>query len=156
MPEPLNLADLPDNVVALRSLLLEREGVLQHQALELEAARAGLKEQVLRNEQLKRRLAKLLRQRFGAASEKLRNAIEQLELILGDLEEQVAETSPPEAAAPAATDVKTKRRKPVRRPLPAHLPRETVEHPAPCACPQCGGALRALGEDVSEVLDYVP
>ncbi len=31
-----------------------------------------------------------------------------------------------------------------------------VEHAAPCACPKCGGTLRALGEDVTEVLDYVP
>ncbi len=156
MPEPLDPADLPDNVVALRSLLLEREALLQQQAVELAAARAGLKEQVLRNEQLKLRLAKLLRERFGASSEKLRGAIEQLELILGDLEEQLAETAPPQAVQASSPDVETHRRKPVRRPLPAHLPRETVEHAAPCACPQCGGALRALGEDVTEVLDYVP
>jgi transposase len=26
----------------------------------------------------------------------------------------------------------------------------------PCACPGCGGTLRPLGEDVTEVLDYVP
>ena len=51
--------------------------------------REGPKEQVLRNEQLKLRLAKLLRERFGV-SEKLRDAIEQHDLILGDLEEQVA------------------------------------------------------------------
>ena len=156
MPEPLNPADLPDSVAALRSLVLDREAVLQQQAADLEAARAGLKEQVLRNEQLKLRLAKLLRERFGASSEKLRGAIEQLELILGDLEEQVAETTPPEATDTATSDVATKRRRPVRRPLPAHLPRETVEHAPPCACPQCGGALRPLGEDVTEVLDYVP
>ncbi len=44
----------------------------------------------------------------------------------------------------------------MRKPLPASLPRDIVEHAAPCACPQCGGALRLLGEDVTEVLDYVP
>ena len=31
-----------------------------------------------------------------------------------------------------------------------------IEHAAPCACPNCGGALRSLGEDVTEVLDYTP
>jgi transposase len=31
-----------------------------------------------------------------------------------------------------------------------------VEHAAPCACPACGGVLRKLGEDVTEILDYVP
>jgi transposase len=41
--------------------------------------------------------------------------------------------------------------KPARRPLPEHLPRETVNHPTACACPSCGG-----GEDVTDVLDYRP
>jgi transposase len=41
--------------------------------------------------------------------------------------------------------------------LPAHLPRETkVYAPPQEACPACGEALRPLGEDVSEVLEYVP
>ena len=161
MPGPLDPATLPRNVVALRDLLLQREAEYAaeraQQASELDAACEGLKAQVLRNEQLKLRLAKLLRQRFGASSEKLRSAIEQLELGLEDLEEQIAETAPVEpepSAAPAASE--TTRRKPVRKPLPATLPRDIVEHAAPCACPQCGGALRPLGEDVTEVLDYVP
>lgn len=161
MPVLLDPTTLPRNVVALRELLLAREA--EHaaeraqQAGELDAAREGLKAQVLRNEQLKLRLAKLLRERFGASSEKLRSAIEQLELGLEDLEEQIAETTPAEPeppAAPAASE--TTRRKPVRKPLPATLPRDIVEHAAPCACPQCGGTLRPLGEDVTEVLDYVP
>jgi transposase len=142
-------------------LLLQREAehTAEHeqQAAELQAAHNGLKEQVLRNEQLKLRLAKLLRERFGASSEKLRRAMDQLELILGDLEEQIAETAPAEPEPPPASSEATPaRRKPVRRPLPESLPREVVDHPAPCACPKCGGALRPLGEDVTEVLDYVP
>ena len=44
----------------------------------------------------------------------------------------------------------------MRNPLPASLPRDVVEHAAPCACPHCGGKLHALGADVTEVLDYVP
>ncbi len=168
MPTPLDPATLPRQVIALRSLLLQREAEhaaeqarqaveLEQQATELIAARNGLQEQVLRNEQLKLRLARLLRERFGASSEKLRGAIEQLDLLLGDLEEQIAETAPAEAEPPAAsTPAGTARRKPVRKPLPASLPRDVVEHAAPCACPGCGGKLHALGEDVTEVLDYVP
>jgi transposase len=154
MPAPLDPTTIPLDITALRDLLLQREA--EH-AAELQAARAGLQEQVLRNEKLKLRLAKLLRERFGASSERLRTAIEQLELILGDLEEQIAETAPAvpqQPAAPGPAD--TKRRKPARRPLPEGLPRTTVEHAAPCACPKCGGALHRLGEDVTEVLDYVP
>ncbi len=48
-------------------------------------------------------------------------------------------------------------RKPVRRPLPPELPRETKTiAPVQEACPGCGGKLRQLGEDVSEILEYVP
>jgi len=58
----------------------------------------------------------------------------------------------------------TKPRKPRhdQRRLPEHVPRETRDHPkghpsdAPCACSECGGKLRQIGEDVAEQLEYVP
>ena len=121
MPTPLDPATLPRKIIPLRSLLLQREtehvaeqqrqaaeleqraAEIERQAAELIAARNGLQEQVLRNEQLKLRLARLLRERFGASSEKLRGAIEQLELLLGDLEEQIAETAPAEPEPPTAS-----------------------------------------------------
>src|SRR2546430_14306878 len=44
-----------------------------------------------------------------------------------------------------------------RQPLPAHLPRETHKVlPKQEACPDCGGALKPLGEDVLEILGDVP
>jgi len=57
-----------------------------------------LKEQALQIEQLKARLAKLLRQRFGSSSEKMKGAIDQLELIIGDLETDLAEATPSKPA----------------------------------------------------------
>jgi transposase len=166
MPTPLDPATLPRSVTSLRRLLLHREAdhavEQQQQAAELQAARNGLQELTLLHEKLKLRLARLLRQQYGASSEKLRAAINQLELTLGDIEEQIAELTPPQPEQPApskphaSSSAEPTRRKPVRRPLPDSLPREVVEHPAPCACPNCGGALRVLGEDVTEVLDYVP
>jgi transposase len=160
MPTPLDPAALPKNVIALRRLLLDREGEhaaeLERHEAELTAARNGLREQVLRNEQLKLRLARLLRERFGSSSEKLQREIEQLELLLGESEEQVAEATPPEPDEATAGSESATRRKPARRPLPETLPRDVVEHATPCACPRCGGTLRPLGEDVTEVLDYVP
>src|SRR5215469_6155432 len=30
------------------------------------------------------------------------------------------------------------------------------EHDGACTCPACGGAMAKLGEDVTEVLDYIP
>ena len=45
---------------------------------------------------------------------------------------------------------------PIRRPLPEHLPRETRKYmPKHKQCPDCGGTLKQLGEDVSEILEYV-
>jgi transposase len=179
---PLDTAILPRSTTALRSLLLRREAAhteeferqtdelqrraaliaqqsneIDRQAAELQAARNGVQELALRNEQLKARLARLLREKFGASSEKLRGAIAQLELSLEDLEAEAAATAPAESVPVApAQDAQPARRKPVRKPLPDHLPREAVTHAAPCACPKCGGALRPMGEDVTEVLDYVP
>ena len=63
------------------------------------------------------------------------------------------------AAAAAAAKVEVRafeRRKPARRPLPEHLPRERIVYPAPSACPCCGGVLHKLGEDVTETLELVP
>ena len=154
-PPPLDSLSLPNDVTALRALLLTRE---EEHAAELEAARNGLKDQAPEIEQLKARLAKLLRQRFGASSEKLRGQIVQLQLMIGDLEEEYAETTPeePEPGTPAAEPETRVRRKPKRKPLPDNLPRDIVEHPTACACPKCGGALRRLGEDATEILEYIP
>jgi Transposase C of IS166 homeodomain len=58
----------------------------------------------MQNEQRKSRLVWPSRERFGASSEKLRGAIDHLELLLGDLEGQIAETAPvePEQSPPSA------------------------------------------------------
>ena len=93
---------------------------------------------------------KLKRLKFGRSSERLDARIAQLELTLEELEVSAA------PVAPAVTAVLPERLTPVRRPLPESLPRETITHAAACQCPDCGGALRLVGEDVAEVLEYVP
>jgi len=106
---------------------------------------------------LRFQLARYRRAEFGRSSEKLAREADQLELAIETLEadqaERLAAASPVVAAAIEAT---TEAQKPARRPLPEPLPREDVIHSAPCACPTCGGALRRVGEDVTETLDYVP
>ena len=103
-------------------------------------------------ESLKLLILKLKRMQFGPSSEKLGQQIDQLELQLEDLE--VNRAAQTESAAPSAESV---RRKPARRPLPADLPRETENlDPKEKECPDCGGNLNRLGEDVSETLEYVP
>ncbi|MCB1881341.1 MAG: IS66 family transposase [Gammaproteobacteria bacterium] len=135
---------LPDNPTELRALLLETRAQLQR-------TQATLKHRDLEIEQLKLQLAKLRRMQFGRSSERLTQQIQQLELRLQELEAPEAEkqTITPLARNPLL-------RKPVRRPLPSHLPREVVTHSPVGSCPNCGGNLKSLGEDVSEVLEYVP
>src|SRR5690348_16825631 len=106
---------------------------------------------------LKFQLARYRRAEFGRSSEKLAREVEQLELALEALEtdqaERLATASP---AVAAAVETAAEAQKPARRPLPQHLPREDLRHPAPCTCPTCGGALRRIGEEITETLDYVP
>src|SRR5947199_3443970 len=92
---------------------------------------------------------------FGRKSEKLQRQIQQLELRLEELQ---ANRSNP-AESPTATPpilITSPAAKPVRRALPEHLPRETQTHAPKQAKCDCGGELRKLGADVSEVLEYVP
>ena len=103
-------------------------------------------------ENLKLLVMKLRRKQFGPRSEKLGEQIEQLELQLEELEIQEASKLPALIAVPDQP-----KKKPARRPLPDNLPREVETcTPKHQACPDCGGKLDALGEDVSEKLEYIP
>ena len=110
-------------------------------------------------EKLRMQLSILRRARFGRSSEKLDREIEQLELVLGDIEESEAERQArTEAADGEASSISLPSKKPsVRKPLPDHLPLETVLHEAPCVCPTCGGTkFGRIGADERMVLEYVP
>src|SRR5256885_293063 len=106
---------------------------------------------------LRFQLARYRRAEFGRSSEKLAHEIEQLELTIETLEtdqaERLAAASPVVAAA---IETATETQKPARRALPDHLPREEAAHPGPCTCPSCGGALRRIGEDVTQTPPYAP
>ena len=115
--------------------------------------RAALASNTIEIEHLKLVIAKLRRLQFGRSSEKITHEIDQLELRLEELQTAQAQVA---VEPPVATPNAAGPEKPVRRPLPEHLPREQVLHQPACACPDCGGALRRIGEDVSEVLEYVP
>jgi transposase len=105
-------------------------------------------------EHLQMLIAKLRRMMFGRSSEKIRQQVEQLELKLEELETTKAGRA---AASIEAPPVIESAQKPSRRTLPEHLPREVETHmPAHDACSECGGIMRRLGEDASEVLEYVP
>jgi transposase len=130
---------------ALRTLILS-----QHEQILLKDEQLASRDAEI--EQLKLLIAKLRRMQFGRKSEKVERQIEQLQLQLDELEASRAER----ASSPATPETH-RATKPVRRPLPGHLPRETRQIlPKQTACPDCGGELKPLGEDVSEILEWVP
>jgi transposase len=147
----LATAELPADPAALRAFALACQG-------ELKAAELAVQYKTLEIEKLKFQLAKLRRMQFGRSSERINRQIAQLELRLEELESAEAEADA-ETPDPAAAPVR-KRNKLGRKPLPDHLPREEVVHqPAgdgAGTCPECGRGMSKLGEDITEVLDYVP
>ena len=133
----IDIANLPTDTAALQALVRQLAGVVKTQGLKIA--------------QLEARLAKLKRLQFGQSSEKIAREIEQLELELDELHEEEGRRA---AERPAAVQVLVE--KPYRKPLPEHLPRQEEMHEPSCICPNCGAGMRKLGEDVTEVLEYVP
>ncbi|PXX01435.1 transposase [Paraburkholderia tropica] len=132
---------LPDDIAALKRIVASRDETIA---------------------QLLAEISRLKRWQYGRSSERMTELMDQLQLALGELPvpeaNMAAPAKVPDAATAdtsATTNLNSLRRKP--RHFPAHLPRDTVVHtPTSCGCPECGKQMRALGEDVSEVLDYVP
>ena len=153
-------AILPDDITALKALLAAREEALAVSTAALAQSQTTVAEltQVLSSRQLQiealeLQILVLRRRQFGRKSEKAGGQIEQLELKLEELQ-----TDEAQLIALDAPEAPTKCRvRPARKPLPEYLPRDTQLHmPTDSVCPACGNPLAQLGEDVSEVLEYVP
>ena len=140
---PVTLSDLDTlEPAALKALILSQQ-------LELLSHRSEI-------EHLKLLIAKLRRMQFGRRSDKIDRQIEQLELKLEELEASRAEAAPQPPSQPlsSATVAPVPKK---RQSLPEHLPRVTQTHlPAQQSCAGCGGTMKKLGEDVSEMLEYIP
>jgi transposase len=149
---PLDLASAHALIIAQREALLVAEA-------KASSAESEAKFRALLIEKMKFTIAKLRHERFGQSSEKSA-ILEQLELQLTELEEDASEAEAQAQMAAERAQVEVRsfgRRRPARRPLPEHLPRERVVYPAPSICPCCGGTkLHKLGEDVTETLELVP
>jgi transposase len=153
---------LPTDLASAHAVIVAQRQALT--AAELRAAAAENEAQYRRIliEKLKFTISKLRHDRFGQSSE--RGALlDQLELQLADLEADAAQAvAMAQIAAAAVTGEKItlasfERRRPARRPLPEHLPRDRIVYPASLACPCCGGTtLRKIGEDVTETLELIP
>lgn len=145
-------ASLPDSVEDLQHLVLAMQAEMDAVRLECDTLKSGRLNDKQEIERLTLLLAKLQRMLFGQKSEKLVRQIEQLELELEEL--HIKQGDHPVLPEPVTPPTRTA---PVRKPLPAHLPRDIQEHlPQACCCPDCGGAWQRIGEDVSEMLDSIP
>jgi transposase len=131
---------------------------------------------VARNSELERRLAQVLsggRKNEGVPTAQLQLILDKIEVEAGSdengLDPAIAAANEKlrEASGIDKTDERTedkeagrrKRQPPLRRTIPASLPR--VDNPikvpdAERACPACGGARVCIGHDVTEVVELVP
>jgi len=155
----LDPSQLPDDIVSLKAMLIAAD----RRVAEAEKHERDLDAEI---ENLKLTIAKLQHDKHGPSSERAR-LLDQMELQLGELVEHVAQAATADEIAAAQSQPsqrdgeqvprsKPPRRKPARRPLPETLPRERRVEPSPSACPCCGGKLRKLGEDITEMLERVP
>lgn len=145
---------LPDDPAALKAIILaQREEVARARAsaLAFEALVQALRIQI----------AKLRRQRFGSSSERIGRELEQLQLTLEDVEVAIAAndaSSEDSDACDAREKSALPRVEPRRRGKPRlrdDAPRERIVLDPGDHCPDCGGPLRLLGEDLSEILEFV-
>ena len=143
-PEPI-----PDEINALRAALAAERAARQ----QAEARASGAERMVTH---LKLLIARMKREQYGQSSERGRHLLDQLELQLEELEASAAEDEAVTIPAATTSIVGFTRKKPVRAPLPAYLPRERVVVAGPNACLCCGGKLAKLGEDITETLEVVP
>ena len=107
------------------------------------------------NDYLRLQLAKARRERFGRSSERAGDLLAQLPLLL---DEATSATPPAGSTDSKSAAPKKKAFSSGRQSLPDSLPREDHVLAAndSCDCPACGGALKFLGQDVSETLEFVP
>jgi transposase len=146
-------ASLPDDPALLKAMIAALQA-------ENEKMSASLRAHDLLVQALRARIAKLQKQAFGANSEKIEREIEQLELALEDLQVAMAEDDdgPHDESdtEKASRGGETDRKRPRRRPrVSESTPRERRELDPGDSCPDCGGDLRVVGEDVSELLDMI-
>jgi hypothetical protein len=150
-------ATLPDNVAALRALVLAAWAERDAERAE-NAPLIDERDQLAvgQNDRLRHLIRQLQRMQFGKRSEKLDP--DQFALVLEDLEQAVAAAeAEAEKDDPTLRRARSKKRHASRGALPDHLRRvEVVIEPDDNACPCCGGTMHVIGEDRSQRLDLIP
>jgi transposase len=148
--------DLPEDLGAMRVLLLQLWRERDEAVAERDALNAERDALAAQNQRLRHLLVKLQRMQFGRKSERLPG--EQLQFAFEEIaaaiaaNEAAAEKRSPKLRAEGAA-----RRREGRGRLPPHLPRiEVALAPEDVACPCCRGEMAVIGHDTSERLDVIP
>lgn len=142
----MNAATLPDNLDALKTIILDQDVVIQEQKERYES----------RIEFLEERLRFLQKEIFGRKTEKRPLYDDPQQLRLFDEAEKIVKEDKKERETVVIPE--HTRQKPKRKPLPEDLPRIEVIHDIgeeEKVC-QCGATLFRIGEEVCEKLDIVP
>lgn len=146
---------LPSDLAAAHAMIVAERAA----RLDAEAKLANARAEAALIAYYKLEIEKLRRQLYGARSERKARLLEQMELELEELEVTATEDelAAEKASARTQTVKSFQRKRPARKPFPAHLPRERVVVPAPESCACCGSTkLSKLGEDITETLEVVP
>ena len=154
-------AILPDDPTALKAVILALQVENARMGADITKMAATLRAHEALVQALQIQIARLKKQKFGASSERIEREIEQLELALEHLQiagaatismiapDDDAELSEEEQAAAPTTP---RRRKPL---MAEGTPRERIVLDPGEDCPHCGGTLRLVGEDVSDILELI-
>jgi transposase len=150
---------LPNDIDALKSALIAEaaRAALAEAELAVARAKASDDQALIAHQQLQ--IVKLNRQLYGPRSERSSRLLDQAELQFEEAQSAATEDeiAADMAVAKATTVASFTRKRPARKPFPAHLARERVIVPGPAACLCCGGnRLRKLGEDITETLEVIP
>ena len=151
--------DAASEIARLRAALAASEARAASAEADLAQMRAVVTTSEAMIRHLKLEIAKLRREQYGQSSERRARLIDQMELQLEELEADATEDeiAAERVAAEVVQVPAFERRRPVRNPFPAHLPRERLIIEAPSTCNCCGSArIVKMGEDITETLEVIP
>jgi transposase len=155
----IDLSELPDDVAALKAVVIAACAKADAVAAELASEKARRADDAALIAHMKLQIEKLKRDKFGASAERASRLLDQMAFELEELEATATEDelAAELAAAKTSNVAPFIRKRPARQPFPDHLPRERVVVPGPTACTCCGGArLAKLGETITETLETIP
>lgn len=142
IPITLDPQNLPDDLFLLKSLVADLITELKNKEAD--------------NDKLRHQLHEALRRHYGRKAESI--SADQMALFQKLIEEQLAKA--PRPTVPEILEAVPVRAHGRRKP-PNDLPKKIEHFPLPedrkiCPDPDCGGAMKKMGEETRSVIDYIP